>query len=337
MTHASSPLCLVRSSINIDEMFAVANVVRPGETISSSSLTSRPGGKGANVSAAVALAGGKIVISGAVGNDATWPIQALEERGVEIGNIRVLEDIPTGRAFIQVAKSGENSIVLLKGANFHPDSIADDPAKVFSSLPSSPTHLIVQNEIPLETTRSFLAYARSSQLEKPCFTIFNPSPMLTKEELRNFEWSNVDVLIVNEGEGKDLLAALIEPDEKASASNENILDGLDALKGLAQISWLVMTKGSDGVEARIRAHDDDHVEPRRSHFKVPAAKPKQIRDTTGAGDTFAGYLVAGLMKDSLKPQDVLQWAAVAAAMAVETDGAMESIPRHQDVLSRQKE
>lgn len=107
---ASTPLCLVRSSINIDEMFAVSHVVRPGETISSSSLQSRPGGKGANVSAAVALAGQKIVLSGSVGKDATWPMDELKKRGVDTSSIRVLEGVPTGRAFIQVAEDGENSM-----------------------------------------------------------------------------------------------------------------------------------------------------------------------------------------------------------------------------------
>lgn len=107
---SSSPLCLVRSSINIDEMFAVSHVVRPGETISSSSLTSRPGGKGANVSAAVSLAGQHTVLSGAVGTDATWPIDELKKRGVDTSSIRILDKVPTGRAFIQVADDGENSM-----------------------------------------------------------------------------------------------------------------------------------------------------------------------------------------------------------------------------------
>lgn len=104
------PLCLVRSSINIDEMFAVPHVVRPGETISSSNLTSRPGGKGANVGAAVALAGQDIIMSGAVGKDASWPIEELKKRGVKTESIRILDEAPTGRAFIQVADDGENSM-----------------------------------------------------------------------------------------------------------------------------------------------------------------------------------------------------------------------------------
>jgi ribokinase len=323
------PLCLVRSSINIDEMFAVSHVVRPGETISSSSLQSRPGGKGANVSAAIALAGQEVVLGGSVGKDATWPIDELSRRGVNVDSIRVLEGVPTGRAFIQVAKDGENSIVLLKGANFHPDEQADDPKIVFESLPSPPTHLIVQNEIVLQTTKAFLSFAHSSHFKSPCMTIFNPSPMLSREELRDFNWKDVDVLIVNEGEGKDLLQAM----NGGSSDGEDVLQALDLLEELKQTSWIVMTKGAKGVSAMVKTEGQD----KREHFDVQASKPKQVVDTTGAGDTFAGNLVAGLMSNTKSPRDILQWAALAACLAVETNGAMESIPKHQDVTARQKE
>ena len=223
--------------------------------------------------------------------------------------------------------------VLLKGANFHPDPVADDPSKVFASLSSPPTHLIVQNEVPLETTKAFLAYAHAVDEQRPCMTVFNPSPMLSKAQLQNFNWKDVDVLIVNEGEGKDLLDAM------GSKAETDVLQGLDSLQQLHHTSWIVMTRGGKGVAARVR---QDGKDASRSHFDVPPAKPRQVRDTTGAGDTFAGNLVASLMRQSASqqassPLDVLQWAAMAAAVAVETDGAMESIPRYDEVAKRQKE
>jgi ribokinase len=159
--------------------------------------------------------------------------------------------------------------------------------------------------------------------------------MLSNEELETFKWKNVDVLIVNEGEGKDLLKAMIREQgaDVTSSTSEEVLDGLDSLEQLSHTTWIVMTKGAKGVVARVKQAESE----KRSHFEVPAPKPRQIRDTTGAGDTFAGYLVASLMQQSLSPQEVLQRAAMAATMAVETNGAMESIPRHQDVINRQRE
>lgn len=343
--------CLVRSSINIDQMFAVPHVVRPGETLSSTEMQSRPGGKGANVSVAVALAGQKVIMSGAVGKDAEWPIDELEKRGVTIDKIHVYDHIPTGRAFIQVAKDGENSIVLLKGANFYPNQQADDPKNVFESCASSHTpitHLILQNEIPLETTKAFLSHAHQ-QSQTRCISVFNPSPMLAEEEVRKFAWNQVDVLIVNEGEGEDLLKAL-----GANKQDVDVLDTLASVSQLKEINYIVMTKGSRGSAAYVRPFKKDKSKEsqiQRTRIDVSASKPKQVIDTTGAGDTFAGNLVAGLMrlhdteegletdeKEAMNAaKEVLRWAGAAAAMAVEKNGAMESIPKFKDVQKREKE
>lgn len=226
--------------------------------------------------------------------------------------------------------------MLLKGANFHPDTIADNPAEVFASLPRHPTHLILQNEIPLQVTKQFLHHAHLS--EPHTLTIFNPSPMLSEAELHDFAWSEVDVLIVNEGEGSDLVEAM----SSQSKNSQDVLEQLAMLQELEATRWIVMTRGSRGVSAIVRSTG------KRIRIDIPAAKPKCVRDTTGAGDTFAGNLVAGLMRlgseqfelqnvTQAQAEDVLQWAAAAAAVAVESDGAMESIPRLQDVASRQKE
>ncbi len=183
----SSTFCLVKSSINIDETFLVPHIVRPGETISSSGLVSRPGGKGANVSAAIGLAGAKVSLSGAVGKDATWPIDELKARKVITDDVEILDGIPTGRAFIQIAEDGENSIVLLKGANFATDSSSADPSTAFTSNPQRQiTHLVLQNEIPLQTTVAFLEYAKSDKAGNHITTIFNPSPMLSNAQVESF-------------------------------------------------------------------------------------------------------------------------------------------------------
>lgn len=224
--------------------------------------------------------------------------------------------------------------MLLKGANFHADEEADDPARVFAKAPRPPTHLIVQNEIPLPTTQRFLAHARRAGTT----TIFNPSPMLTKEELTAFAWSDVDVLIVNEGEASDLVAALSPSSSSGEPGNV-----LDALEPLIDSRWLIMTKGAQGVSARVRCASSASSNQARTRFEVPPAEPRQVVDTTGAGDTFAGNVVAAMMTrsasadvDEQGARQILEWAVIAAAMAVEKQGAMESIPKHEDVLARQQ-
>ncbi|EST08804.1 Carbohydrate kinase PfkB [Kalmanozyma brasiliensis GHG001] len=344
------PFCLVKSSINIDETFLVPHIVRPGETISSTGLVSRPGGKGANVSAAIALAGATVSFSGAVGKDAPWPLDELKSRHVVVDDAEILEDVPTGRAFIQIAEDGENSIVLLKGANFAKGK-STDPAQAWGDR--TITHLVLQNEIPLETTIAFAQHAKSSKVGNHVTTIFNPSPMLSKEEVEKFPWSDIDVLVVNEGESLELLRVL-QPSEASALEglsegderSKKVLETLSGLEHFSSTAWIVLTRGGQGVMANVILSDSSD----RTFFNVPPFKPKQVKDTTGAGDTFAGNLVAALMGhnvdggegllESARPnsrkfvEEALKWASKAAALACEKEGAMQSIPSAEEVKPR---
>ncbi|SJX64626.1 related to RBK1-putative ribokinase [Sporisorium reilianum f. sp. reilianum] len=349
------PFCLVKSSINIDETFMVPHIVRPGETMSSTGLVSRPGGKGANVSAAIALAGAQVSFSGAVGKDAPWPLDELKSRKVITDDAEILENTPTGRAFIQIAEDGENSIVLLKGANFATDSNSADPVKAWgANADRQITHLVLQNEIPLQTTVAFLHHAKSRKVDNHVTTIFNPSPMLSQTEVQQFPWSSIDVLIVNEGESMDLLrvlhasaASALESLSEGDERSRRVLDTLSSLEQLRGTAWVVLTRGGKGVMASVLLADAGE---KRALFNVPPFKPSQVRDTTGAGDTFAGNLVAALMghnvhadeglRKSARPKEerfvdeALKWAARAASLACEKEGAMQSIPSADEVKAR---
>lgn len=351
VSSSTRPFCLVKSSINIDETFLVPHIVRPGETISSSELVSRPGGKGANVSAAIALAGASVSFSGAVGKDAPWPLDELKARHVMIDGAEILDNTPTGRAFIQIAEDGENSIVLLKGANFATHSRSADPVK---SWTSQITHLVLQNEIPLPTTIAFLQHAKSKKVEGHVTTIFNPSPMLTQSQVEQFPWTNIDVLVVNEGESIELLRVL-RPDAAKSLESlpegedrsTRVLQALSSVEQLQETAWLVLTRGGEGVMANVILSES---QTKRSFFNVAPFKPRQVKDTTGAGDTFAGNLVAALMGHnvdadrglvkSARPteakfvEDALKWASKAASLACEKEGAMQSIPSAEEVKAR---
>ncbi|WFD31918.1 ribokinase [Malassezia sp. CBS 17886] len=322
-----TPTCLVRSSINIDETFQVPHIVRAGETISSSRMDARAGGKGANVAAALGLAGARVRMLGAVGDDATWPLDLLAEHHVDVESVHRSSDAPTGRAFIQIAADGENSIVLLKGANFERVPALDDPQQW---LAQGVSHLVLQNEIPLEVTAAYVRCAEAVRTDaaRIC-TIFNPSPMLGKDELRAFPWTGVDVLVVNEGEAHDLVVAL----HGEAADQPSPAHTLAGLSSLSNTPWLVMTRGGRGVLAGVL------LEGTRTWLDLPASAPRAVVNTTGAGDTFTGYLVAGLMKEEPQTraaaENVLRAAGLAACMAVEVDGAMESIPAVAAVQARQ--
>ncbi|KDN47166.1 Ribokinase-like protein [Tilletiaria anomala UBC 951] len=339
----SRAVCLVRSSINIDEYLLVPHIVRPGETLSSLNVERKLGGKGVNVSAAIGL--GKdgddysVFLAAQMGHEDASREQELQDRNVETTLLVKRQDIRTGTAYIQVAADGENSIILVGGANQVRGLQLDEPEKLFAraceQAQGNVTHVVLQNEIPLTVTRRTLEHA-AKQKRPSCISIFNPSPMLGRGELQSFPWADVDVLIVNEGEGRDLLKAL---GNGADVEGTAVVQALGQLESLQKIPWLVMTRGAKGVAASIKFNSS------RTTLEVPAATPREVLDTTGAGDTFAGYLVASIMQldsdalrqGSLGPQrarDAIQFAALAATMAVENAGALEGIPKRNDVLAR---
>ncbi|VDC04337.1 unnamed protein product [Peniophora sp. CBMAI 1063] len=336
--------CLVRGSINIDEFFHVADVVLPGQTISSTGFERRGGGKGANQAAAVARAGAPVKLVGAVGSDGAWLVDDLKEMGVETGDILTVEKEPTGRAIIQLTESGENCIILHKGANY----ARQDTAPEIDAYLAGTSHLLVQNEVPMDVTTAALRAA--SQKGVP--SVYNPSPMPSDAELRAFPWDSVSYLLVNEGEASALWGAFagsptvptpeltpVAPAGDISESNRAVVDQakqtLRALRSLSAFAktTVVCTLGGAGVLAVLPSHESVYL---------PAVKLEgTTRDTTGAGDCFTGYFVAGLMALGQKGEldvkalaPLLRLSTQAAGMCVEKRGAMESIPLRKDVEER---
>jgi ribokinase len=102
----------VSISPDIDEFFTVSHIVRPGETISSTSLHKRAGGKGANQAFAAARASGveNVLLDASIGSDGEWIKETLRGAGVMVERVATVDEEMTGRAIIQSAADGENSI-----------------------------------------------------------------------------------------------------------------------------------------------------------------------------------------------------------------------------------
>ncbi|GAA5834587.1 hypothetical protein JCM11251_007047 [Rhodosporidiobolus azoricus] len=329
----ASASLLIRGSINIDEFFELPHIVRSGETISSTKYSRRAGGKGANEAVAAAKAGAKVDFSGAIGTDGLWLKDTLTGFGVGISRLGTDEQVPTGRAIIQLSTStADNSIVLYKGSNF---ALSSSPFPASTELSSAGyTHLLLQNEIPLEETLLALRTAKKAGLA----AILNPSPMLSKEELEAFPWAELDWLIINEGEGEDLAAALspFPAGAEAKSSAEDLLKQLRQTV-LGGLTGIIMTRGADGVCASLKGNAEVVV--------VGAGKVEgKVVDTTGAGDCFTGYfatlltvLSSSLSSSTLsfsKLSQILSIACQAAAMCCEKNGAMESVPGLAEVKQR---
>lgn len=101
--------CRHQLTTDIDEFYSVPHVVRPGETLSSTSYSRRLGGKGANQAIAIAKAGGDVLLDAAVGFDGDSMLSELKATGVNVSAVKSV-DGPSGRAIIQSSADGENSI-----------------------------------------------------------------------------------------------------------------------------------------------------------------------------------------------------------------------------------
>ena len=134
---------LTIGSLNIDHVYRVPRLVRPGETLAASDYRVFAGGKGFNQSVALARAGAAVRHAGCVGADGVWLLDRLRKEGVETSGVEKV-GAPTGHAVIQVDDEGENAILLFGGANreVRPDQIR----RAVNTMPADGL-LLLQNEI----------------------------------------------------------------------------------------------------------------------------------------------------------------------------------------------
>jgi ribokinase len=290
-------MILVAGSANLDFVVRAEHIPAPGETVLGRDFQTFPGGKGANQAVACARAGGApTAMLLALGNDAfAVPlIESLAQAGVQLHIVRAAE--PSGTAFICVSDDGENAITVAPGANYalHPDHLVQHGPSL-----QGVTHLLMQLETPLPTVQAYAQAAKAAGVQ----VVLNAAPA---RALPAQLLALVDVLIVNEGE----LAAL-------TTAHGTLEDKLTQL----QVPCVVVTLGSAGCMARVQG----------KLITQPAFKVK-VADTTGAGDTFCGVLVAALAAQTAGTKDwanlpqALAQASAAAALACTQLGAQNSIP-----------
>ncbi|MFD2437380.1 PfkB family carbohydrate kinase [Modicisalibacter luteus] len=154
-------------SINIDHVYRVSHLVRPGETLSSHGYRQVLGGKGANQSLAIARAGGKVVHWGRLGQSDRWVLETLSSAGVNIAHIELTAD-SSGHAIIQVEDRGENAIIIHPGANH---GFTDAQQNALVSSVNMGDWLLLQNECNAMGKIMTLAAERGMRIA------FNPAPM----------------------------------------------------------------------------------------------------------------------------------------------------------------
>ncbi len=274
----------------IDHVYSVPHFVKPGETLASLDYQVHPGGKGLNQSLALAYAGINIKHAGKVGKDGLWLKSLLTGAGVDTSLTQVVDN-PSGHANIQVTPEGENAIVIYGGANRSIDK--QDIIAALANV-SAGDYLLIQNEISCLPELIEIAAKKQQRI------IFNAAPIT--DDVVNYPLDLIEFLVVNEVEGK------------AISGEDFAQDILDALIDRYPKSRIILTLGEEGATYKDSAQQISQ-----------AAFPVNAVDSTGAGDTFTGYFLAGFIQ-AMPIKECLANACKAAAICVTRAGAASSIP-----------
>lgn len=291
----------VFGSINLDLVTRVARLPRPGETVHGSDIAQFAGGKGANQALAACRAGAQVRMAGAVGQDdfAEQALSELRAAGVDLTSVEARGDT-TGVAVITVDEAAENTIVLSPGANLRCRA-SQIPADAFAYGGL----LMLQMEV--SKTESFAAARMAKAAGASVILSLAPFEALARDA-----FDDVSILLVNETEAADLARHYGVSD----AGHDEVVQALAGYLGVTVIATL----GADGAAASESGGDVIRV-------SSPEITPV---DTTGAGDTFAGVLAAGLDAGEDLAR-AMGRAAVAGALACRKEGAQPSFPTKAEI------
>jgi len=291
---------VVIGAINVDLVVSGAALPRPGETVTDGELSQHHGGKGGNQATAAARVldeAGRVAMLGAVGDDDMGHAArtALEAEGIDVANVAVVPDAPTGVALIAVDQGGQNQISVAPGANRD----LGDPTEALEG--SRPALVLASCEIPFDTLSAAAAWCGANHVA----FVLNPAPIhpMLRELLEH-----TAVVTPNHGEVTKLAPTSGDAVEAAHALRERT-PGLTVL----------VTMGEAGAYLL----DDD------GETGIPARSVRAV-DSTGAGDCLNGVLAAGLL-ERRSIREAAARAVAAATMSTAVAGAREGMPTRQEL------
>jgi ribokinase len=285
-------------SLNIDHVYRVNHISKPGETIAATGYSRFAGGKGANQSIAIARAGCQVAHIGKIGPEGRWMLENMVKNGVDTSLI-VVSDEPGGHAIIQVDGAGQNSIVIFGGTN---QQLARDEVDRALEGARPADVILLQNETNL------IPYIMERADERSLPVCFNAAPM--DSGVPDYPLALVSTFFINETEGE------------AFTGREQEEEIVDEMLRRFPSSHVVLTLGKEGVL----------FGSRQERIRIPEY-PVEVVDTTAAGDAFTGYYMAGLCEE-LPVEEMLIQANIAASLSVMKPGATDSIPMKKDLPPR---
>jgi len=307
------PKIVVVGSINMDLVLSCERLPKPGETLAARQCSEVSGGKGANQAVAAARMGGEVNLIGRVGDDVFGPqlIKGLQQSNVATGHVEVCHGTSSGLAVVMVESSGQNSIVIVPGAN---GGLHREDIRAVAEQIKSADMLIVQLEIPIDAIEEACRIAKESEV--PVLLNPAPAPVILPANLYK-----VDMICPNQTEAERLTGLVVDSSESAKRAAALLLD-----RGASQV---VITLGKEGACIGKRSEKEYHYE------LVPSIVVESV-DTTAAGDAFIGALAVYLCEQ----QELFQacrMACVAGALATTKWGAQTSLPWRAEVEAKARE
>ncbi len=295
----------ILGSINVDHIISVPYFAKPGETLTGENYRIAYGGKGANQAVAASRLGANVSFIGCIGGDAIGKAMknAFTQDGIDTAHISSIEQEMTGIAFIQVAQSGENSIVIARGANAY---LNEQMVKQSEEQIAQSDCLLMQLETPIPAIELAAKIAKKNGVK----VVLNPAPA---QHLSDDLLSQIDIITPNETEA-EILTGICVTDEQSARKAAQVLHQ----KG---IDCVMITLGAKGV-----------FFSRKNESKIISGFCVQAVDTTAAGDTFNGGFITALLEGQ-SFEEAIRFGQAAAAISVTRQGAQPSIPTKQETLN----
>lgn len=295
----------------MDIVFNVEHLTLPGETQKANSLDFYFGGKGANQAVSVAkLSNNNVYFCTCLGEDEYGKEISENFKNYNIQGYYIEKNEKTGRAFIEVEKSGENRIILFTGAN---DKVDKDKINLFLNKYEEIIDIcLLQNEIPIESVEHAILRLNKSGIK----IVYDPAPVANTNVAL---LEKVDFLTPNETEFKFLC------DKLNISENQDFERKALAFKRRTKVDNLIIKLGEKGCF---------YIDNKENSGYIKALEVKAI-DTTAAGDVFNGAFSVyfEITHDFIES---LKFANVAAGISVTRKGAQSSIPTYEEVIKRLK-
>jgi ribokinase len=293
---AKRPRIAVVGSANIDLTTFTNQFPKPGETIFGQKFDLGFGGKGANQAVAARLCGAEVFMVARVGSDLFGPatIENFRKQGIDSTHVKQVEGLSSGVAPIFVEPSGQNRILVVKGAN---DALKPADVDAAAETLKSADCIVLQFEIPVQTVYYTIEFARKHGVR----CILNPAPA---QPVDLGALKGLDYFVPNESEAETITGCPVKNAQDAKKCAEKLLTS-----GICRV---IITLGANG--SLLASRDAiEHVPP----FAVNAI------DSTGAGDAFIGSF-AVFLGEGVPEKEAVRRANLYAALSTTGVGTQKS-------------